>query len=103
VLSIGDTEKSAFLSRIYTADEFNYSNFNLTSLDYNGIEKQDAVVLNELNDIPQALQTTLKTFAEKGGNVIFIPSTESSVSNSNSFLAGFGKIANFRICSARKN
>lgn len=92
VLSIGDTDKSAFLSRIYTADEFNYSNFNLTSLDYNSIEKQDAVVLNEINDIPQALQTTLKTFAEKGGNVIFIPSNENTVSNANNFLANFGKL-----------
>ncbi|WP_309642081.1 BatA and WFA domain-containing protein [Flavobacterium sp.] len=92
VLSIGDADKSTFLSRIYTADEFNFSNFNLTSLDYNSIEKQDAIVLNELTDIPQALQTTLKTFAEKGGNVIFIPSSESSVSNSNSFLGNFGRI-----------
>lgn len=92
VLSIGDADKSVFLSRIYTSDEFNYSNFNLTSLDYNSLEKQDAIVLNELADIPQALQTTLKTFAEKGGNVIFIPSMESSVSNSNSFLGNFGRM-----------
>jgi hypothetical protein len=92
ILSIGDADKSAFLSRIYTADEFNYSNFNLTSLDYNGLEKQDAIVLNELTDIPQALQTTLKTFAEKGGNVIFIPSIESSVSNTNSFFGNFGRM-----------
>jgi hypothetical protein len=92
VLSIGDTEKSAFLSRIYTSDEFNYSNYNLTSLDYNLLEKQDAIVLNELADIPQALQTTLKTFAEKGGNVILIPSNETTVSNLNGFLANFGSI-----------
>ena len=92
LLSIGDAEKSAFLSRIYTSDEFNYSNFNLTSLDYNNLEKQDAIILNEINDVPQALQTTLKTFAEKGGNVIFIPSSESSISNSNSFLGNFGKM-----------
>lgn len=92
VLSIGDADKNVFLSRIYTSDEFNYSNFNLTSLDYNSLEKQDAIVLNELADIPQALQTTLKTFAEKGGNVIFIPSMESSVSNSNSFLGNFGRM-----------
>ena len=90
VISIGDTEKSGFLSRIYTSKEFNYSNFSLQTLDYNLLDKQDAIVLNELNNIPQALQTTLKTFAEKGGNVILIPSTESSVTNLNSFLANFG-------------
>jgi hypothetical protein len=92
VLSIGDADKSLFLSRIYTSDEFNYNNSNLLSLDYNVLEKQDAIVLNELTDIPQALQTTLKSFVEKGGNVVFIPSSESTIANSNSFLNTFGKI-----------
>lgn len=92
VISIGDPEKSGFLSRIYTSKEFNYSNFSLQTLDYNSLDKQDAIILNELKDIPQALQTTLKSFAEKGGNVILIPSTESTVTNLNSFLANFGTV-----------
>lgn len=92
VISIGEVEKSSFLSRIYTSDEFNYSNFSLQTLDYNLIDKQDAIVLNELKEIPQALQTTLKSFVEKGGNVILIPSLESTTSNLNSFLANFGAL-----------
>ena len=58
----------------------------------NSIEKQDAIVLNELKEIPQALQTTLKSFAEKGGNIIFIPSEEASVSNMNAFLSTISSI-----------
>lgn len=92
VISIGEPEKSAFLSKIYTAKEFNYSNSSLQSLDYNLIEKQDAIVLNELKDIPQALQTTLKSFVQKGGNVIVIPNAETSISNLNSLMANFGGI-----------
>ncbi len=91
VLSIGEAEKSNFLSRIYTSDEFNYTTFNLSNLDYNLLEKQDAIILNELPDLTQALQTTLKTFVSKGGNVVLIPSSECAVSNINSFLANFGK------------
>lgn len=90
VISIGDADKSAFLSRIYTNDEFSFNNFLLANLDYNLLEKQDAIVLNELKDIPQALQTTLKSFVEKGGNLVVIPSTETSISNINSLLANFG-------------
>jgi len=90
VISVGDKEKSTFLSRIYTNDEFNYTNVPLNNLDYNQIEKQDAIVLNELTSIPQALQTTLKTFVAKGGNVIFIPSLENT--NGNAFLANFGAV-----------
>jgi hypothetical protein len=64
----------------------------LQSLDYNLLEKQDAIILNELKDIPQALQTTLKSFVEKGGNLIVIPNTESSLTNINTFLSNFGGI-----------
>jgi hypothetical protein len=92
VISIGNQEKSGFLLRIYTTNEFNYSNYSLQSLDYNLLDKQDAIVLNELKEIPQALQTTLKSFVEKGGNVVFIPSAESSLTNMNGFLANVGGI-----------
>ncbi|NNT72873.1 hypothetical protein HKT18_11655 [Flavobacterium sp. IMCC34852] len=92
VISIGNTDKSNFLTRIYTNDEFAYTNFPLPNLDYNLIEKQDAIVLNELKDIPQALQTTLKSFVNKGGNLVLIPAQESNVTGVNSFLANFGSI-----------
>jgi Aerotolerance regulator N-terminal len=92
VISIGETEKSNFLSRIYTTEEFNFYNYSLGSLDYNKLEEQNTIVLNELDEIPQALQTTLKSFVEKGGNLIVIPSAKSSLSNMNSFLTNFGNI-----------
>ncbi|NUY79327.1 BatA domain-containing protein [Flavobacterium sp. MAH-1] len=90
VISIGDAAKSGFLSRIYTQQEFNFANFPLQSLDYNQIDKQDVIILNELKEIPQALLTTLKAFSEKGGNIVLIPSEESSVSNLNAFASNFG-------------
>ncbi|WP_281240197.1 vWA domain-containing protein [Flavobacterium praedii] len=90
VLSIGALDKNNFLSRIYTDDEFNYASFALNALDYNSIDKQDAIVLNELDEIPQALQTTLKSFVNKGGNLIVIPSEGGSIVNLNSFLKQFG-------------
>jgi len=92
VISIGETEKSVFLSKIYNVNEFNFSNFEIKSLDYNLLEKQDAIVLNEIAEIPQALQTTLKSFVEKGGNLIFIPSVQSSIANCNTFFNNFGSL-----------
>ncbi len=90
VISIGEAEKSVFLSKIYTENEFRYTNSSLSALDYNILEKQDGIVLNELKEIPQALQTTLKSFVEKGGNIVFIPSGEMAVANANTFLSNFG-------------
>jgi hypothetical protein len=92
IISIGTAEKSTFLSRIYTNDEFNFNNFSIETLDYNALEKQDAIVLNELDEIPQALQTTLKSFVEKGGNLVLIPSAKTSTANINPFLRIFGNI-----------
>lgn len=92
IISIGEPGKSNFLSRIYTSDEFNFSNYTLSALDYNKLEEQDVVVLNELDEIPQALSTTLKSFVEKGGNLIVIPSAISSITNLNSFVSNFGKL-----------
>ena len=92
IISIGQPEKSIFLSRIYTNDEFIFTNFSIENLDYNSLEKQDAIVLNELEEIPQALQTTLKSFVEKGGNLIIIPSAKNAVANLNPFLKIFGNI-----------
>ncbi len=92
VTSIGLPEKSNFLSRIYTNDEFNFINFDIRNLDYNSIEKQDIIILNELDEIPQALQTTLKSFVEKGGNLTLIPSIKLTPESLNSFLKNFGAI-----------
>ncbi|UWY26475.1 BatA and WFA domain-containing protein [Flavobacterium sp. TR2] len=92
VISIGEPEKSNFLSRIYTSGEFNYNNYSISALDYNSIEKQNTIILNELIDIPQALQTTLKAFVSKGGNLVVIPSEKTSLSSLNSLLGNFGKI-----------
>jgi hypothetical protein len=92
VISIETAEKSNFLSRIYTNDEFNFNNFKIETLDYNSIEKQNTIVLNELDEIPQALQTTLKSFVEKGGNLVLIPSAKASTANLNPFLRIFGNI-----------
>lgn len=102
VISISDTDKSNFLSRIYTNDEFAYTNFPIANLDYNLLEKQDAIVLNELAAIPQALQTTLKSFVNKGGNVVIIPAQESNVNTMNSFLSNFGAIQLKAITSSDK-
>ena len=92
VISIGKTDKSAFLNRIYTPIEFNYSNSTIETLDYNTLEKQDAIILNELENLPQALVTNLKSFVEKGGNLVFIPSSESKITDTNQFLGTFGQI-----------
>jgi CRISPR/Cas system CMR-associated protein Cmr5 small subunit len=86
VISIGEASKSTYLSRIYTNDEFEYQNSNLSQLDFARLEVQDVLIVNEIDEISQALQTTLQSFAEKGGTLIVIPSVKTTISNLNSLL-----------------
>lgn len=89
VLVIGNAAKNEFLSRIYTADYFELITSELKALDYNIIEQQHAVVLNEPEDIPQSLIVTLKAFVENQGNLIFIPSEKSTTESLNQFSSQF--------------
>jgi hypothetical protein len=92
VLSIGTAEKSGFLGKIYRSSEFNYSNIELNNLNYNELEKQEVIIINELSKVPQALQTTLTDFAKKDGNIIVIPSVESNSGELNNWLRNLGTI-----------
>jgi hypothetical protein len=92
VLVIGEIQKSEFLRRIYTENEFVFQTSELSQLDYNAIEKQDAIIINEITEIPQALQTTLKNFVLKGGNLVIIPSEKQNIASTNTFLKDFGNI-----------
>lgn len=91
VTFIGNAAKNKFLNRIITAEEFEITDTELAQLNYSKIEEQNAIILNELAEIPQALQTNLKALYEKGGTVVLIPSEENSAANLNQFLSNFGR------------
>ncbi len=92
VLAIGESTKNAFLQKLYTDDEFDFGQTSISSLDYNIIDQQQTIVLNELAEIPQALQNTLKDFVAKGGNLIVVPSAESDARNLGSFANIYGNV-----------
>lgn len=102
VIAIGNSDKNNFLSRIFTADEFNFQSTELATLDYNQIENQDAIVLNELEDLPVALGTTLKSFYEKGGNIVLIPNAKNTPSLLNAFVKNFGGLSYSQLSTSGK-
>jgi len=71
VTAIGDSND--FLSKIYTKDEFNFVSTTLRNFDYNVIENQHLLILNEPENIPNTLAASLKEFVNKGGNLVIIP------------------------------
>ncbi len=89
VLAINETDDS-FLKKIFTSDEFEYQSTDFNNLNYNSIDRQNLIVLNELDDIPTALSTTLKAFSDNGGKLLITPSNESRLSSYNQIFTLYG-------------
>lgn len=88
VLSINATNDS-YLKRIYTHSEFNYTATLENQLNYNIIEQQHLIILNELDVIPNALAATLKQFTKQGGALIIIPSKNINKQSYNQLLSNY--------------
>lgn len=85
VLSIGKT--SDYLSNIFTENEFVFTQVSETKINYNILPKQQLILLNEIDQIPNALSNTLVDFLEKGGSLVIIPSTNVSIPSYNTFFS----------------
>lgn len=93
ILIIGNETKNAFLQRIFKGNEFETTVTTLAQLNFNNIENQQTIILNELEEIPQSLQNTLSVFYKNGGNLVVIPSEKMNVSNVNSALKNWSSIS----------
>lgn len=93
VLIIGNETKNAFLERIFNGSEFETTVTTFDQLNFNNIENQQTIILNELEEIPQSLQNTLSVFYKNGGNLVIIPTEKMNISNVNSALKNWSSIA----------
>lgn len=92
VLAIGN--EAQFLSKIYTKEEFEFTNSSLQNVNYNAIQEQQLIVLNELENIPEILLKSLVVFSKNGGSIVIIPNEKIDITSYNSFLRNMnlGKI-----------
>ena len=91
ILALGSIEKNAFLSKIYTKDEFIFTQSTPKNINYSVFEQQHLIVLNELETFPTALIKNLAEFSKKGGMVLCIPSEKIEYSSYNKFNNAYGK------------
>ncbi len=93
VLSINEADDT-FLKKIYTKDEFDYSSNPFKELDYNTLDKQNLIILNELKEIPSSLIIALKAFTDHGGHILIIPSDEAILNTYNQLFNNYS-LTNF--------
>jgi hypothetical protein len=88
VLAINEADDT-FLKKIYTNDEFDYTASQFSALNYNSLDDQNLIVLNELKEIPSSLITALKAVTDNGGSILIIPSGESTINTYNQLFNNF--------------
>jgi len=81
VLTIGGNND--FLSKIYTNDEFNFDQSSIKNLDYNLLNNQNLIILNELENIPNSLINSLSDAISNGTNLVIIPNTNINITSYN--------------------
>ena len=87
VLAIGN--EVDFLSKIYTKDEFNFTQNLPENINYNLMPKQEVLILYELENIPEILSKSLQDFISKSGSIVIIPNPNSDINSYNQFLQKF--------------
>ncbi len=92
ILNIG--KEANYLTKIYTKDEFKFIQTPLQNINYNAIQKQQLIILNELEKIPENVSKSILDFSNNGGNIVIIPSPNSEIKSYNNFLE---KVANAKI------
>lgn len=72
-------DSNGFIEQLYADNElFNYKAFNANNIDNNELLQSDIIILNQLSDFSNQLISALKTFLERNGTVLIIPSVESN-------------------------
>ncbi|TNJ43088.1 BatA and WFA domain-containing protein [Tamlana fucoidanivorans] len=89
ILAINGIEDS-FLKRLYKESIFSYQGVPETQFDYNVIDQQNLIILNELKTIPNALVSALIQFTKAGGSLIIIPSENADNTSYNALLTANG-------------
>ena len=84
VLAIGSTPN--FLSKIYTKEAFKLTNSSLQNINFNSIQNEQLIILNELEKIPEILSNSLVLFSKNGGSIVIIPNEKIVISSYNTFL-----------------
>ncbi|ADF52865.1 BatA domain-containing protein [Zunongwangia profunda] len=89
VVSISGSD-SDFLKRIFTQDQFNYSNFEESEVDFSAFSGADLIILNEVEQINTALQNQILEKSKQGMPICIIPASNLQIQNYNPFLSNLG-------------
>lgn len=84
---INGSTANNFLHRIYDEKTFVITENTEQAIDFTAIEKQQLIILNEVQHVNSGLVATLQDFVEKGGHLVLIPSEKGLETQYNNLLS----------------
>ncbi len=89
ILAIGTPENNEFLTRIFTEDEFVFTQNQPNQIDYAALEKQQIIIVNEVENPTESLSKTVFNSYQNGSAVVFIPHEKTTNTILNNFIKPF--------------
>jgi hypothetical protein len=80
-----------YFNSLFAADSlFNYVQLSENAIDYSKFRNADLIILNEISDPSTGLISELTKFAQKGGNLVVIPSAKLNSTSYGAFYSALG-------------
>ncbi len=86
-----DATTLPFFNSLFAGDSlFNYTSLSENAIDYSKFKNADLIILNEISDPSNGLISELNKFAQKGGNLVVIPSAKLNIEAYSPFYSALG-------------
>lgn len=98
VLEIHSEKSNLSLQNFYSIDSvFRFDETNFRTVDYNRLSEYNFIILDGISAYSSGLTVQIKAYLEQGGNVMFIPSTDTVTDEDNRLLTALdaGRISAF--------
>lgn len=95
VLAIAENEKEPIFNAVFSdIAHIAFTEKNANNIDYNNLQLQHFIILNQLVNIPSGLVQALKTYVAKGGNLFIVPNINVDLNSYNMLFSALqiGKI-----------
>lgn len=86
VVVIYQDNLSDYLMKVFSDSIFDFKSYNHNQIDYNKLDENQLIVLDQISDLTIGVSTQLKEYVEDGNNILIFPNQNINITAYNKFL-----------------
>lgn len=91
VLCINNEKYDQYINSVFGVDSIiKLTNTTVRQIDFSSLNSFNLIILNSLNTFSTGLIQELKKYASNGGNILIVPSMQTTIESQNNLLSQFG-------------